>query len=130
MEMKIIKQIQVNAAAFQKWVVASIPSLSVDVWEDKWELFVSNPLPLSPEMEVEEEWDVLMDAALQSDVVEVRHIATNGDIVGCRKNNETFHCFFMGDAERINSLEEMSKEVEENFTFDQWKELAQGINVD
>lgn len=130
MEMKIIKQIKVTQEVFQKWLVAAMPSLRCDVWEDKWELFVSSPLPLSPEMEVEEEWDVMIDAALESEVAEVRHIADNGDIVGCRKNGKSFHCFFMGDAERINSLEEMSKEVEENFTLDQWKELAQGINVD
>lgn len=128
--MKIIKQITVNQETFQKWLVAAIPSLGVDVWEDKWELFVSNPLPLSPEMEVEEEWDVMLDAAVQSEIAEVRHIATNGDITGCRKNGKSFHCFFMGEAERVNTLEEMSKEVEENFTLDQWKELVQGINVD
>lgn len=128
--MKAIKQIEVEQVVFQKWVGASIPQLEVDVWEDKWELFVSNPLPLSPELEMEEEWDVTLDAALQSEVVEIRHIAANGDITGCRKNGKSFHCFFMGDAERVNSLEEMMKEVEENFTINQWKEIAAGIKVE
>ena len=81
-------------------------------------------------MEVEEEWDVMLDAALQSEIAEVRHTATNGDIVGCRKNGKTFHCFFMGDAERVNSLEKMMKEVEGDFSLAQWKEIAEGINVD
>lgn len=128
--MKIIKQIQTNQETFQKWITAALPSLGCDVWEDKWELFVSNPLSLSPEMEVEEEWDVVMRAALQSEIAEVRHTATNGVITGCRKNGETFHCFFFGEEQRVFSLDEMMREVEENFTLDQWKELSEGINVD
>ena len=128
--MKFIKQIKVDQAVFQKWVGSSIPTVGVDIWENKRELFVSNPLPLSPEMELEEEWDTMLEAALQSDIAEVRHIAANGDIVGCCKNGKNFHCFFMGNAERVNVLEETMKEVEEDFTINQWKELAQGINVD
>lgn len=75
-------------------------------------------------------WDIAIQSALQSDTVEVRNVAGNGDIVGCRKNGKSFHCFFMGDAERVNSLEKMMKEVEWDFSLAQWKEIAEGINVD
>lgn len=125
--MKTIKQIEVNAEVFQKWIEASIPRLEVDVWQDKWELFVSHPIMPSAEDDV---WDIALQSALQSDTVEVRNIASNGDIVGCRKNGDSFHCFFMGNAERVNSLERMMKVVEENFSLAQWKEIAEGINVD
>lgn len=125
--MKTIKQIEVNAEVFQKWVETSIPGLEVDVWQDKWELFVSHPTTPSAEDDV---WDIALQSALQSDTVEVRNVAGNGDIVGCRKNGKSFHCFFMGDAERVNSLGKMMKEVEGNFSLAQWKEIAEGINVD
>lgn len=125
--MKIIKQIEVNAEVFQKWVEASIPQLGVDVWQDKWELFVSHPAMPSAEDDM---WDIALPSALQSETAEVRNIAGNGDIVGCRKNGKSFHCFFMGDAERVNSLEKMMKEVEGDFSLAQWKEIAEGINVD
>lgn len=125
--MKTIKQIEVNAEVFQKWVEASIPHLGVDVWQDKWELFVSHPAMPSAEDDM---WDIALPSALQSETAEVRNIAGNGDIVGCRKNGKSFHCFFMGDAERVNSLEKMMKEVEGDFSLAQWKEIAEGINVD
>lgn len=125
--MKTIKQIEVNAEVFQKWVEASIPHLGVDVWQDKWELFVSHPAMPSAEDDI---WDIALPSALQSETAEVRNIAGNGDIVGCRKNGTSFHCFFMGDVERVNSLEEMMKEVEGDFSLAQWKEIAEGINVD
>lgn len=125
--MKTIKQIEVNAEVFQKWVETSIPGLEVGVWQDKWELFVSRPIMPSAEDDI---WDIALKSVLQSETAEVRNIAGNGDIVGCRKNGTSFHCFFMGDAERVNSLEEMMQEVEENFTLDQWKEIAEGIEVE
>lgn len=125
--MKTIKQIEVNAEVFQKWVEASIPQLGVDVWQDKWELFVSHPAMPSAEDDM---WDNALKSVLQSETAEVRNIAGNDDIVGCRKNGTSFHCFFMGDAERVNSLEEMMQEVEENFSLAQWEEIAEGINVD
>lgn len=80
--MKTIKQIEVNAEVFQKWVETSIPGLEVDVWQDKWELFVSHPTTPSAEDDV---WDIALQSALQSDTAEVRNVAGNGDIVGCRK---------------------------------------------
>ena len=39
-DMKIIKQIQVSANTFQKWVKASIPALE----DGHWEMFVSHPV--------------------------------------------------------------------------------------
>ena len=100
--MKIFKQVKVNADTFQKWVEASIPGLEHG-W---WELFVSNPVIPSEEDDV---WDIALKSAMQSTDVEVRNIV------------------FLGDAERVNALEEMMREVEENFTLDQWREIAEGI---
>lgn len=120
--MKTIKQIKVNADTFQKWVEASIPGLEHD-W---WEMFVSHPVTPSEEDDV---WDIALKSAMQSTDVEVRNIVGNGDVMGCRKSGEYFHCFFLGDAERVNALEEMMREVEENFTLDQWREIAEGIEV-
>ena len=120
--MKTIKQIQVNADTFQKWVEASIPGLEHG-W---WEMFVSHPVTPSEEDDV---WDIALKSAMQSTDVEVRNIVGNGDVMGCRKSGEHFHCFFLGDAERVNTLEKMMREVEENFTLDQWREIAEGIEV-
>ena len=120
--MKILKQVKVNADTFQKWVEASIPGLEHG-W---WEMFVSHPATPSEEDDV---WDIALKSAMQSTDVEVRNIVGNGDVMGCRKSGEHFHCFFKGDAERVNTLEEMMREVEENFTLDQWREIAEGIEV-
>ncbi len=120
--MKLFKQIKVNADTFQKWVEASIPALE----HGHWEMFVSNPVTPSEEDDV---WDIAFKSAMSSTDVEVRNIIGNGDVMGCRKSGEHFHCFFLGDAERVNSLEEMMREVEENFTLDQWREIAEGIEV-
>lgn len=117
MEMKIIKQIQVNANTFKKWVKASIPALE----DGHWEMFVFHPVMPSEKDNV---WTIAFNSAMQSTNVEVRNITGNGDIIGCRKDNEQFYCFFFGDAERVNSLEEMMREIEKNFTFDQLKELV------
>lgn len=120
--MELFKQIKVNADTFQKWVEASIPALE----HGHWEMFVSNPVTPSEEDDV---WDIAFKSAMSSTDVEVRNIIGNGDVMGCRKSGEHFHCFFLGDAERVNSLEEMMREVEENFTLDQWREIAEGIEV-
>lgn len=98
-DMKIIKQIQVSANTFQKWVKASIPALE----DGHWEMFVSHPVTPSEKDNV---WTIAFNSAMQSTNVEVRNITGNGDIIGCRKDNEQFHCFFFGGAERVNSLEE------------------------
>lgn len=79
--------------------------------------------------EEDDVWDIAFKSAMSSTDVEVRNIIGNGDVMGCRKSGEHFHCFFLGDAERVNSLEEMMREVEENFTLDQWREIAEGIEV-
>lgn len=120
--MKIFKQIKVNADTFQKWVEASIPALE----HGHWELYASNPVTPSEKDDV---WAIAFNSAIQSTDVEVRNIIGNGDVMGCRKSGEHFHCFFLGDAERVNALEEMMREVEENFTLDQWREIAEGIEV-
>lgn len=120
--MKLFKQIKVNADTFQKWVEASIPGLEHG-W---WEMFVSHSVTPSEKDDV---WDIALKSAMQSTDVEVRNIIGNGDVMGCRKSGENFHCFFLGDAERVNALEEMMREVEENFTLDQWREIAEGIEV-
>ena len=110
--MKIIKQIQVSANTFQKWVKAST---------QRWRMVTGKclyPIRVTPS-EKDNVWTIAFNSAMQSTNVEVRNVTGNGDIIGCRKDNEQFHCFFFGGAERVNSLEEMMSEIEKNFTFDQ-----------
>lgn len=120
--MKTFKQVKASAEQFRKWVEASIPGLE----HGHWEMFVSHPATPS---EKDDEWAIALKSVMQSTDVEVRNIVGNGDVMGCRKSGEHFHCFFLGDAERVNTLEEMMREVEENFTLDQWREIAEGIEV-
>ena len=114
--MKIIKSKEVSAETFANWVEFAIGLIGFN-----WDVIFSKSFPVNENFDKEDpdhfingEGEVcsILGSANTSESALVQHTNEQGDVFGCRKDGDKFHCFFIGDGERAFTLDELMEEIE------------------
>ena len=114
--MKIVKSKEVTAEHFANWVDFATGLIGFN-----WEVVFSSSFPVNEKFDPEDPDHFINDegmvcsilgSATTSETALVQHNDGEGNVFGCLKQGDKFHCLFIGDGKDVLKLDEFMEEIE------------------